>query len=187
MVQAEAKILTLDEFLRQPETKPASEYVDGKISQKHKPQGKHSRLQEELTFTINCQVKPTKIACAFPELRCTFGGRSTVPDISVFVWNRIPCDQNGEIANIFSLAPDWTIEILSPAQSHTKVVKNIVHCLRYGSEIGWLLDPDEKTVLVYYPQQEVAIFDQPEILLPVPSFVESLNLTVDNLFSMLLL
>ncbi|NEP65196.1 MULTISPECIES: Uma2 family endonuclease [Moorena] len=187
MVQSQPKILTLEEFLKLPETKPASEYLDGKIIQKPMPQGKHSRLQGELIPAINSLVKAKKIACAFPELRCTFGGRSIIPDISVFLWNRIPCDDNGEIANVFNLTPDWTIEILSPDQSHTKVTKNILHCLKHGTQIGWLIDPEEKTVFVYHSKQEIEVFDQPDMLLPVPSFVSELNLTVKDLFAWLLL
>jgi Uma2 family endonuclease len=86
---------------------------------------------------------------AFTELRCTFGGRSTVPDVSVFIWERIPRKENGGIANVFSLAPDWTIEILSPDQSQTKVTKNILHCLKHGTQMGWLIDPEEQSVFVY--------------------------------------
>ncbi len=187
MVQAPSHKLTLEEFLKLPETKPAYEYIDGQIIQKPMPQGKHSQIQGELVPAINVVVKPKKIACAFPELRCTFSDRSIVPDIAVFVWNRIPRDENGEIANVFSLAPDWTIEILSPDQSHTKVTKNILHCLKHGTQMGWLIDPEEKTVFVYRPQKEVEVFDQPDELLPVPSFVSELNLTVNDLFSWLLL
>ena len=92
-------------------------------------------------------------------MRCTFGDRSVVPDIAVFEWSRILRDENGEIANAFDRAPSWTIEILSPGQSHTKVTKNILHCLEYGSEMGWLIDPEEKAVLVYLPKQQTLIFD----------------------------
>ena len=187
MVQMRSKALTLEEFLTLPETKPASEYIDSKIIQKPMPQGKHSIIQEELISAINAIVKRQKIARAFPELRCTFGGRSTIPDITVFTCDRIPVDENGEIANVFSLAPDWTIEILSPDQSHTKVTKNILHCLKYGTQIDWLIDPAEKTVFVYHPKQEVEVFDQPDALLPVPSFVSELNLSIAGLFNWLLL
>lgn len=38
-------VLSLEEFLALPETKPASEYIDGQIYQKPMPQGKHSKLQ----------------------------------------------------------------------------------------------------------------------------------------------
>jgi Uma2 family endonuclease len=113
MVQTPSKSLTLDEFLQQPETKPASEYTDGQIIQKPMPQGEHSAIQTELPPTINAVVKPQRIARAFTELRCTFGGRSIVPDVSVFVWERIPRKENGGVANKFNIAPDWVIEILS--------------------------------------------------------------------------
>lgn len=186
MVQTSSKTLTLEEFLQQPETQPASEYINSQIIPKPIPQGKHSTVQGELVPAINSVVKPPRLARAFPELRCTFGGRSTVPDITVFLWNRIPRDQNGEVANTFSIAPDWTIEIISSDQSQTKVTKNILHCLKHGTQMGWLIDPEEKTVFIYCPKQETEVFDQPEVLLTVPSFASDLQLTVTDLFAWLL-
>ncbi|MBE9136238.1 Uma2 family endonuclease [Nodosilinea sp. LEGE 07088] len=186
MIQLSSKTLTLQEFLDLPEMKPASEYIDGQIIQKPMPQGKHSAIQGELVAVINTTLKSKRSARAFPELRCTFGGRSTVPDVAVVVWSRIPRDQNGEVANTFPIAPDWTIEILSPEQSQTKVTKNILHCLRHGTQMGWLIDPDEQTVFVYRPKQETEVFDQPEDNLPLPRFAEGLTLTVKTLFTWLL-
>ncbi|MBD1940254.1 Uma2 family endonuclease [Microcoleus sp. FACHB-68] len=186
MIQAPSKPITLDEFLKIPATKPAGEYINGQIVQKPMPQGKHSTIQTELSSAINAILKPKRIARAFSELRCTFGGRSTVPDISVFVWNRIPRDENGEIANTFSIAPDWTIEILSPDQSQTKVTKNILHCLKYETQMGWLIDPDEQTVFVYCPTQQIEVFDELEVQLPMPAFASELQLTVGELFGWLL-
>ena len=186
MVQTPAKLLTLEEFLALPETEPASEYVDGHIIQKPMPQGKHSSIQTELSTTVNAKLRSQRVARAFSELRCTFRGRSIVPDVSVFVWARISRDENGEIANVFQLEPDWTVEILSPDQSQTKVTKNILHCLDYGTEMGWLIDPDEKTIFVYQPQQQTLVFDLPEQLIPVPSFANELSLTVEDVFNWLL-
>lgn len=185
MVQTPSKTLTLEEFLQQPETKPASEYIDSQVIQKPMPQGKHSTIQGELVPAVNTVIKPHRIGRAFPELRCTFGGRSTVPDIAVFVWNRIPRDENGEVANTFLIAPDWTIEILSPDQSQTKVTKNILHCLKYGTQMGWLIDLDEQTVFVYRPKQETEGVDEPDALLPVPSFASELQLTLRDLLAWL--
>lgn len=184
MVQA-SPTLTLDEFLKLPETKPASEFIDGKIIQKPMPQGKHSTLQGDLGADVNRVLKSQRIARAYPELRCTFGGRSTVPDVTVFIWERIPRDQNGEVADRFTIAPDWTIEILSPDQSQTKVVLNILHCLAHGTQMGWLIDPKEKLVFVYFADRTLTVFAAPDDRLPVPTFAESFNLTVGQLFSWL--
>ncbi len=136
MVQIPTQVITLDEFLKLPETKPASEYVDGQILQKPMPQGKHSVIQGEFVPAINQVVKPQRLARAFPELRCTFGDRSIVPDIAVFTWARIPRDEQGEVANTFAAAPDWAIEILSPDQKYLIVA---LITIGYGiSEIAWM-------------------------------------------------
>ncbi|WP_026789175.1 Uma2 family endonuclease [Planktothrix rubescens] len=186
MVQTPSKIITVAEFLKQPETKPASEYIEGKIIQKHNPQGKHSTIRGELVTAINAILKPAKIARAFPELRCTFEERSIVPDVCVFTWNRIPRDHNGAIANSFLMAPDWMIEILSPDQSPTKVIKKILYCLNYQTQMAWLIDPEEQSIFVYHSQQQTEVFEQPESPISVPPFVTDIKLTVGELFGWLL-
>jgi Uma2 family endonuclease len=185
MVQTPTKPLTLDEFLKLPETKPASEFIDGQIIQKPMPQGKHSTLQSDFVPAVNTILKPQRIARAYSELRCTFGGRSVVPDVTIFTWERIPRDPNGEVSNTFALAPDWTIEILSPDQSQTKVVRNILHCLAHGTQMGWLIDPEEKLIFVYFAGSRVAVFEELGDRIPTPPFAESFVLTVGQLFSWL--
>lgn len=89
---------TLAEFLELPTTKPEQEYLEGEIIQKPIPQGEHSVLQANLLTEINQVGKPQKLACAFPELRCTFSDSSVVPDIAVFEWQNIPLEPNAELA-----------------------------------------------------------------------------------------
>ena len=183
MVQISPKSLTLEEFLRLPETKPANEYIDGQIIQKPMPQGEHSTIQGELIITINAVTKPQKIARSFPELRCTFAGRSIVPDVAVFEWSRIQFDADGEAPNDFLMHPDWTIEILSPEQSSNRVIGNILYCIRHGCRLGWLLDPDDRSILVFLPKQqpELCQGDDP---LPMLEGIE-LELTAGQVFNWL--
>lgn len=193
MIQIPTQTLTLEEFLKLPETKPASEYINGQIIQKPMPQGKHSTIQGELIISINAVANAKKIAKTFPELRCTFGGRSIVPDVAVFSWNRIPVDENGDVANVFEAAPDWTIEILSPVrealtksiQSPTKVTGNILHCLRHNCKLGWLIDPEDKSVIVYPFGNQPEFFEKANDSLPVPEFLGELQLKVADLFNWL--
>lgn len=185
MLQTPTKTLTLEEFLKLPETKPASEYINNQIIQKPMPQGKHSKLQGKLVTVINEVVEDRRIAMAFPELRCTFGGRSIGPDVAVFAWERIPVDRSGDVANVFESYPDWTLEILSPDQNQTKVTGNILHCLKYGSKLGWLLDPEQKSVLAYPAGKQPEFLDKAEEVLPVPDLLAELRLTVGDLFGWL--
>jgi Uma2 family endonuclease len=177
--------LLLEEFLAMPETKPASEYNDGKISQKPMPQGEHSRLQTKMCESLNAVGEATQIALAFSELRCTFGGRSIVPDVSVFRWHRIPRKESGRVENRFLIHPDWAIEILSPDQSVSKVLDNLLHCSNHGTELGWLLMPEDETILVVDASQRLQIL-QAEAIVPTLPELE-LNLTAAQIFGWLVL
>ncbi|MBW4424567.1 MAG: Uma2 family endonuclease [Nostoc desertorum CM1-VF14] len=183
MSYSTTQLLTLEEFLKLPETKPASEYINGEIISKPMPKGKHSRLQLRLCNSINEVAESQKIAYAFPELRCSFGIRSIVPDVSVFNWSRIPFDADREVPNDFLLWPDWTIEILSPEQSSNRVIGNILYCLQHGCRLGWLVDPTDRSILVFRAGQQPELLrksDRLEILEEI-----NLEITVEQIFSWL--
>ena len=186
--------LTLEEFLKKTniDESPAWEYINGEVIQKPMPKTHHSRLQLKLASAIKLVTEASQVALAFPELRCTFGGRSLVADIAVVYWDKIPLNDAGEPENsgIF-FPPDWAIEILSPNKKLTKVIDNIIHCLQYGSQLAWLIDPDEKSIIVFQPQQTPRIYkaalsndETPQETLPVLDKIE-LNLTANKIFSWL--
>ncbi|MCT7993298.1 Uma2 family endonuclease [Laspinema olomoucense] len=177
-------IQSLDDFLDLPETEPACEYIDGKIYQKPMPQGKHSKLKIELASAINHKWKPAKLAYAFTELRVTFGGRSLVPDISVFEWSRIPLDEKGEVENQIKIAPDWVIEILSPGQNQTRVMDKIIFCLNQGTELGWFIDPQDRLMMVFSGDRLPSVKAESDIL-PVLSSFPNWEISVNQVFDLL--
>lgn len=98
MIATQTKPITLEQFLALLETKPASEYMAaGKIVQKPMPQRKHSLVRLELITFINSILMERSKAIAFSELRCTFGGRSLVPDVAVLQHKKIPKDDDLEM------------------------------------------------------------------------------------------
>ncbi|KPQ32920.1 MAG: putative protein conserved in cyanobacteria [Phormidium sp. OSCR] len=179
------KIRSLAEFLELPETEPACEYIDGRIYQKVMPQGKHSKLQIELASAINAQGKPSQLAYAFTELRVTIGGRSLVPDISVFNGSRIPVDERGEVENQIKISPDWLIEILSPGQSQTRVMDDIIFCLNQGTELGWFVDPQERLIMVFRGDRLPSVKAESEIV-PVLSCFTGWDISVNQVFDLLM-
>ncbi|MEN9227009.1 MAG: Uma2 family endonuclease [Thermostichus sp. HHBFW_bins_43] len=144
---------TLEDFLKRPdlEASPAWEYIDGIAVQKPMPKTRHSLLRKRLLAEIDGH---SKTYTALPELRCTFAGRSIVPDVAVVAWNRIPVDETGEPEDDFLAAPDWSIEILSPDQKANRVIDNLLHCIKHGCRLGWMIDPDDDSVLTFTPHQE---------------------------------
>lgn len=176
--------LTLVEFLKLAETKPEQEYLAGEISQKPMPQGEHSVLQASLVTAINQTAKAKKLASAFPELRCTFGGSSIVPDVAVFEWQNIPLQPNGRINNRFEIPPDWIIEILSPEQSANRVIRKITFCLSQGTKLGWLIDTKDESVVIFEPNSTPVVKADGDFLLVLKA-LEDWQISAADLFSWL--
>ncbi|MFP4220536.1 MAG: Uma2 family endonuclease [Phormidium sp.] len=133
---------------------------------------------------MNRVSEPQQAAFALTELRCTFGGRSLVPDIAVFAWENIPLDETGDIGDRFSIPPDWTIEILSPQQPQTRVIDNILFCLNSGTELGWLIDPDETTILVFRAGEQPQLKRNNDKL-PSLSHLSGWEISVNQVFNLL--
>lgn len=184
---AKEQTLSLEAFLSLPETEPASEYAHGIITQKPMPKGKHSRLQTRLSRAIDLIAEEPQIALALTELRCTFAGRSIVADIAVIRWQNLPRDNDGEISNQFSHPPDWIIEILSPEQSPILVIEKILLCLKEGSELGWLIDPATKSIMIFQNGSTQIYFaeTEPQQALPVLTGLETWQITASDIFAWL--
>jgi Uma2 family endonuclease len=148
------RVLTIEEFLRLPEREPPLEYEDGEVTQKVSPKLRHSRSQMRLALAIAQRVGPTEPVLVFPELRITFGGRSVVPDLAVFRRERVPVAADGELENDVFVPPDLAVEIVSPKQSVTRLIRRCLWYVANGVSIAVLVDPDDRSVLVFRPGGE---------------------------------
>jgi Uma2 family endonuclease len=178
------KRVTLEEFLQLPEEKPALEYFDGVIEQKMSPKTRHSALQFELAERINAVARPAEIARAFPELRTTFGGKSYVPDLSVYRWARVPRDESGNLVDDVRAPPDIAVEVVSPGQSINRLVRRCRWYVANGLEIALVIDPDDHSVLAFLADgtmQEWTGQDHIDLNSVIPGF----ELTAEQLFEAL--
>lgn len=178
------KDITLEQFLELPEEKPALEFADGRITQKVSPKGKHSQLQIELAMLIQPFARPRKLARAYPELRVTYGGRSLVPDLSVFRWSRVPVDPNGEIADDFTEPPDLVFEIMSPKQGRRTLIEHSRWFVASGVSAAFVIEPAGRIILGFRPDQPMATLtgsDRLDFDDVLPGFV----LTVQDVFDLL--
>ena len=145
--------LTLEEFLLLPERKPALEYIDGRIEQKMSPKVRHGAIQTELSSYLSRFARPAGLGRALVELRCTFAGRSIVPDVTFLRIERISCDEDGQLVDEMPTAPDIHVEVISPRQSLKKAREKLAHSTNNGCPLGWLIDPYRQIVEVFRPGQ----------------------------------
>ena len=176
--------MTIDEFLKLPEEEPALEFEDGMVSQKVSPKTKHSRLQTFLAGRMNDIAEPREIAFAFSELRATFGGRSYVPDVSMIRWDRTPFDEDGEFADDILEPPDVAVEIVSPSQRVTALVRRCVWYVENGVQIALLVDPGDRSVVRFRPGQNPVVLTGDD-LIALDGVLDDFTLTVSELFEKL--
>ena len=145
--------LSLETFLRRPkiDDHPCLEYINGRIVAKLSPKLKHSAIQTLLAGTINPLAMPMGLGQAFTELRCTFDGRSIVPDVVFLLEDHIEIDEDGEFANDVLIPPDIHVEIISPKQGDAEADEKLRHSTAHGCSLGWLVHPARKTIDVYRP------------------------------------
>src|SRR4051794_249640 len=111
--------ISIAEFLKLPEIdfRPYLEYVDGAVEAKVSPKTNHSVITDDFLAFLNGYARPRRLGRAFPELRCTFAGRSIVPDVVFLLHEHIQVDGEGRFAPEVFTAPDIHVEIMSPGQS----------------------------------------------------------------------
>ncbi len=151
--------MTLEQFLRLPEAKPALEYADGMVVQKVSPKTTHSVLQGDLYTHLRAHGRRTKRGRPYPELRCTFGGRSIVPDLAFFARGRIPRNKRGRRIEDVFLAPDLAIEIISRGQTVKALSARATRCQDNGVRECWVIQPTKDRVYVFRPGQPTEILD----------------------------
>jgi len=144
----------LEEFLRLPEMKPYLEYLDGRVEAKMSPSYDHSSIQKKLVNSLDAHAEPLRLGVAMQELRCNFAGRSVVPDVIFVLKNCIPRGRDGRPLKHHDRAPDLIVEIVSEDQPAGRPGERVSFAVANGSALGWLIDPDRRTIDVYRPDAE---------------------------------
>jgi Uma2 family endonuclease len=128
-----------------------AELIDGELMFFNAPVWDHQQISGELSFQIKSYLKGKEgKVCAAPFDVSLFpkddGSDDTVvmPDLFVVLDMEKVKDKR-----LCKGAPDWIIEILSPAtRSHDNVVK-FNQYLKAGVREYWIVSPDDKTVQVH--------------------------------------
>jgi len=89
-------------------------------------------------------------------------GARRIPDASWVKrekWDRLTKDQQVRFG---PLSPDFVVELRSRTDRLPPLRAKMVEYLKNGASLGWLIDPSERRVYVYQPDQEPVILENPE-------------------------
>jgi Uma2 family endonuclease len=140
--------MTLEQFLALPAVKPNLEFTDGLVTQKMAAKPTHGSLQQYLAAAFNQFAGPRRLGLAFTETRFVTPTWAPVPDVSYYRRGRVH-RRGKRPPSDFHEPPDIAVEIVSPGQSVTELIKKCLRFTALGSQVALLVDPDEETVLAF--------------------------------------
>lgn len=76
-------------------------------------------------------------------------------------WDALPAKER---AGFGLLCPDFVVELRSPTDRLPDLQDKMQEYLDNGARLGWLIDPVEKRVYIYRPDQSVEVLDDPTTL-----------------------
>ena len=128
-----------------PETKPATELLDGRLVQKMSPFGLHGRVQLAIGAALRAWADERgrgRVATEW-DFDLTPRGAPTnrlVPDAAFLSYARVGFADE-EAAQIPTVAPNVAVEILSKGQTYESSQRRIEIYLASGAELVILIDP----------------------------------------------
>ncbi len=157
-------LVAVEEYLRTSFDGPDREYLDGEIVERNVGENQHSEVQARL-IEIFYELRKSKPMYARPELRLRLGPRRfRIPDVAVFAPDK-PSEP------VPSNPPLVVIEIASPDDRLTDVVRKLEELHAWGVAHVWLVDPTVKKLFVYTGSalQQVNAFPVPEYGVEIPA------------------
>lgn len=149
MIARQSRLLTLDEFLEQPETEPYTELIDGVLEQKPVGKKPHSRSQLRIALLL-LEHPATKGGSAWPEPGLRFpntaAGNLRVPDLSYYLPGNIDEDDDEDYP---ARPPDLCVEVRSMGQSAAGQQDRLAFLREQSVGCTLLIDPESRTVEVY--------------------------------------
>jgi Uma2 family endonuclease len=174
--------MSLAEFLELPEVKPARELRQGMVSQKAPPSGPHSSIQMWFGAQVYSFAELRGLAQAFTEARVILGADTYVPDVVVYLWERVPEDEHGNLPFYFTTPPDLALEILSPGQSVRAQLDRCRELVNHGVQVVVLANPERRTIHIIRADREVGPLREGETI-DLEDVLSGFQLGVTDLFA----
>lgn len=177
--QIQTRLYTIDDIYALPDGQRA-ELIDGQMYMMTPPSPYHQELVMELSATIRQYIKNNKGDCkVYPAplaVRLHADDKTWVePDISVI------CDKRKITDNACEGAPDWIVEVTSPATQSRDYLKKLWLYQNGGVREYWIVNPVMKNVQVYFFDGEGSS-DQYSFYDEIPcNILEGLSIKVNDL------
>jgi len=133
----------LEEYL-QTEYEPDCDYVDGALEDRNVGKKRHSRTQQRTILVLSPRVAPHGLE-PLPEQRIQISTTKVrIPDICLCA-----ADDDEEVMH---RPPPLCIEILSPEDRLSRLLKIVADYIAFGVPVIWIVDPYNREAFVVTQQ-----------------------------------
>ncbi len=129
------------------------EYVKGELVPMSPATRAHSRISVKLIRYLDRYVDENQLGEVHVEATFRVGERGLKPDVAFVSTARLDGDENKG----FPIPPDLAIEVVSPTDTHSRVVDKAFAYLSAGTRLVWVLEPRSQTVTVYRSEKEMIL------------------------------
>ncbi len=135
------------------QTKPASEWIFGRVVQKVSPTERHASAQARVAAAFMAWADASgngRVGTEW-EFRIAPPGevvRSLVPDVAFLSYDRLGFEED-QAAQMPAVPPNVAVEVLSPNDKRRNVDEKIRVYLACGTGLVAIADPESKTVVLH--------------------------------------
>ena len=151
MANAPAKpLMTADELLNLPDDGNRYELSEGELICMSPAGGESPEVASEVFFRMRLFVTPAIGRCGMGELgfRLAFNPDTVrAPDVWFVSRGRYPDAERKR--GFWQLAPDLAVEVLSPSNLASDMLKKIDEYLSLGVRLVWVIDPESRRAWVF--------------------------------------
>jgi len=135
-----------------PDTKPATEWVNGRLLQKMSPRPRHSLVQAAILVALHHWSKAENRGRVGAEMDFRFRPagerwRLLVPDVAFISYGRL--DEDADEDEVPRVPPEAAFEVLSPEERFDDVADKIRVYLQCGVNVAVYVDPRRRIFDVY--------------------------------------
>lgn len=153
------QLLTVEQYVRLPDSGRPTELVRGKVVEMSLPTPRHGQICNEVAWLLNSHVRPNTLG-------------EVVSNDSGIITRRDPDSMRGADVAFYSRArvgsgrlpdgyldkvPDLVVEVLSDFDRWSAILAKVAEYLAAGVTAVCILDPSDETAYVYHGDRPVRI------------------------------
>ena len=166
MATTTQRLITAKEFAQMPAPSDGSrqELVRGVVVSMPPPKPPHGACCSRIDRRLGLFVETNKLGTVFVNDTGFLTERDpdTVRGADVSFWSLDRLPQVPE--DYVEIPPDLAVEVVSPDDHFGRLHRKITHYLTHGIRLLWVVDPVDRSVTVYRPDQPLRILAENDLL-----------------------